>query len=150
MKAISTRLFLWSIACFTWKLQGVQNFAARIVSATRKFDHITPVLKELCWLPVKTQLYYRDAALSFKCMTGRVPDYLSVQFVKREKVSGRQTRGSQMLHIPLFKSTSGQKTFYYRAVSLWNRLDGSFKHTQSVANFKCKLRSRLLERFMQS
>ena len=29
------------------KLQGIQNFAARIVSGTRKYDHITPVLKEL-------------------------------------------------------------------------------------------------------
>jgi hypothetical protein len=32
------------------KLQSVQNFAARIVSGRRKFDHITPVLKELRWL----------------------------------------------------------------------------------------------------
>ena len=65
----------------------------------------------IIWLPVKTQLYYRDAALSFKCMTGRVPDYLSVQFVKREKVSGRKTRGSQMLHIPLFNLLRVKKLF---------------------------------------
>ena len=29
------------------KLQGVQNFAARIVSGTRKFDHVSPALKNL-------------------------------------------------------------------------------------------------------
>ena len=29
------------------KLQGVQNFAARIVSGTRKFDHVSPALKDL-------------------------------------------------------------------------------------------------------
>lgn len=34
------------------KLQLVQNFAARIVTGTRKFDHVTPALKELRWLPV--------------------------------------------------------------------------------------------------
>ena len=28
------------------KLQGVQNFAARIVSETRKFDHVSPALKK--------------------------------------------------------------------------------------------------------
>ena len=38
------------------KLQGIQNFAARIISGTRKYDHITPVLKELRWIPVKLQL----------------------------------------------------------------------------------------------
>ena len=32
-------------------LQTVQNFAARIVSGTRKFDHVTPILKQLQWLP---------------------------------------------------------------------------------------------------
>ena len=28
-------------------LQAVQNFAARIVSGRRKFDHVTPILKQL-------------------------------------------------------------------------------------------------------
>ena len=31
-------------------LQTVQNFAARIVSGTRKFDHVTPILKQLPWV----------------------------------------------------------------------------------------------------
>ena len=35
------------------KLQCVQNAAARIITGTRKYDHITPVLRELHWLPVK-------------------------------------------------------------------------------------------------
>ncbi|CAB3981321.1 Hypothetical predicted protein [Paramuricea clavata] len=43
------------------RLQGVQNFAAWVVSNRRKFDHITPILKELRWFPVKSHLYSRDA-----------------------------------------------------------------------------------------
>jgi hypothetical protein len=65
------------------KLQGIQNFAARIVSGTRKYDHITPVLKELRWIPVQLKLYYREAIMAFKCMTGAAPTYLSSQFVSR-------------------------------------------------------------------
>ena len=34
-------------------LQAVQNFAARIICVSRKFDHVTPLLKELHWLPNK-------------------------------------------------------------------------------------------------
>jgi len=34
------------------KLQSVQNAAARFVTMSRKFDHITPVLRDLHWLPV--------------------------------------------------------------------------------------------------
>ncbi len=39
------------------KLQCVQNFAARIVTGTKKFEHITPILKDLKWLPVAMELY---------------------------------------------------------------------------------------------
>ena len=79
---------VWSNAATTHllKLQEVQNFATRIVSNTRKFDHVTPVLKELRWLPVKSQLYYRDAVLAFICMTGQAPTYLSSPFLKRAEI----------------------------------------------------------------
>jgi len=34
------------------RLQAVQNAAARLVTGTRRYDHITPVLQQLHWLPV--------------------------------------------------------------------------------------------------
>ena len=55
------------------KLQAVQNFACRIVSGAKKYDHETPRLKGLSWLPFKDQLYYRQAIMAFKCMTGQAP-----------------------------------------------------------------------------
>ena len=95
---------VWSNAANTnlLKLQAVQNFTARIICGTRKFDHVTPLLKELRWLPVKSQLYLRDAVLAFKCMTGSAPTYLSSKFQTRDEVSDRTTRSSQRLQIPLF------------------------------------------------
>ena len=35
------------------KLQRVQNAAARLITGTAKFSHITPVLRSLHWLPIK-------------------------------------------------------------------------------------------------
>ena len=118
------------------KLQAVQNFAARIITHTRKYEHITPVLKELRWFPVNLQLYYRDALTTFKCLTGRAPVYLTAKFTKRSNISKRVTRNSQKLNIPLFRTASGQRTFCYRAVSLWNDLEPSLKACNSVQNFK--------------
>jgi len=34
------------------RLQSVQNAAARLVTGARRRDHITPVLRQLHWLPV--------------------------------------------------------------------------------------------------
>ena len=55
------------------RLQTVQNLAARTVSATRKFDHDTPNLKQLQWLPLIKQLAVRDAIMLFKCLNGLAP-----------------------------------------------------------------------------
>ena len=38
------------------KLQSVQNSAARLVCMTRKFDHITPTLIDLHWLPIRHRI----------------------------------------------------------------------------------------------
>lgn len=35
------------------RLQRIQNTSARIITRTRKYDHITPVLVKLHWLPIK-------------------------------------------------------------------------------------------------
>jgi hypothetical protein len=52
------------------RLQAVQNFAVRIITKSRKFDHITPLLTELHWIPVKLYLLYRDAVLTKRNNTG--------------------------------------------------------------------------------
>ena len=111
---------VWSFtsSCNVRKLQYVQNFAGRIICNVRKYDDISPVLKNLRWLPVKTNLYYQDAILTFKCMTGQAPEYLTCRFVTRGSISGRTTRNFQQLSIPFFKTTTGQRTFYCRSVSI--------------------------------
>ena len=90
----------------------------------------------LCWLSVKDQLYYRQPIMAFKCMTGQDPDYLTSQFITREQVSQRTTRSSQKLNIPLFRTASGQRTFHYRAMGLWNNLESHFKTCRLVDIFK--------------
>lgn len=126
------------------KLQAVQNFACRILSGAKKFDHITPLLKDLRWLPIRQQLYFRFAVLVFKCMTSCAPEYLTSKLVGRSAVSTRNTRNSQLLNIPLFRTASGQRTFQYRATSLWNELQPALKLSPSVTEFKCLLRQKLL------
>ena len=130
------------------KLQYIQNFAARIISGHRKYDHVTPILRELQWIPVKEQLFYRDAVMAFKCMNRMVPEYLSSQFTTRETVSGRITRQSGQLNIPLFTSTIGQKTFQYRITKLWNGLPSNLRLSRTISSFKTELRKILLDEFL--
>ena len=50
-------------------VQAVQNYACRIVSGARKYNHVTPILKQPYWLPVRQHLYYYiDAILyTYQC-----------------------------------------------------------------------------------
>ena len=44
-------------------------------------------------------------------MNGMAPDYLSEKFVHRGSISGRCTRNSQSLNIPLYKSATAKERF---------------------------------------
>ena len=94
------------------KLQSVQNFAARIVTGTRKYDHITPVLKQLKWLTVEMILHLRDCIMTYKCMNNSLLDYLCEKFTLRSEISGRVTRQSNKIHKPLYRTSTAQKSFY--------------------------------------
>ena len=59
------------------KLQRVVNLAARITSKCHRQAHISPILRELQWLPVELRVNMRLAILVRKCQCGRAPGYLS-------------------------------------------------------------------------
>jgi hypothetical protein len=47
------------------KLQLIQKFAARILTNSKKFDHISPALSKLGWLSVNNALVFRDLVMVF-------------------------------------------------------------------------------------
>ena len=50
------------------KLQSVQNAAARLITRSRKCDHITPILLDLHWLPVSERIKFKILLLTFKAL----------------------------------------------------------------------------------
>ena len=82
-------------------------------------------------------------------MTSMAPDYLGNKFILRGNVSGRAARSSQQLNIPLFKTKTGQRSFCYRIVNIWNNLPSGIKLSQCLNSFKCNLRKYLLKDFLR-
>ena len=120
----------------------------RLSPTPENIDHITPVLKSLKWTPVQTNLYFRDAVLAFKCMTDMVPEYLSDKVKTRGCVSGRNTRNSKLLNILLHKTKTGQRSFSFSIVTIWNNLPTFLKLSKSLSIFKSKLRNHLLKEYL--
>ncbi len=59
------------------KLQIVQNAAARVLTRSRKYDHITPILHSLHWLPIKFRISYKILLLAYKALNDLAPAYLT-------------------------------------------------------------------------
>ena len=83
------------------RLQKVQNNAARVVSGSKKYDHITPVLKDLHWLPIRKRIEFKILLLTFKCMQGIAPLYLRELLVKQANTRTLRSNTKNLLQIPL-------------------------------------------------
>ena len=59
-----------------YKLQRVQNSAARLICNVGRFDHISPSLKMLHWLPIEFRIQFKILLITFKAIHGLAPAYL--------------------------------------------------------------------------
>jgi len=55
------------------RLRSVINAAARLVCSARKYEHITPLIRDLHWLPVHKRIEFKLAVLVFRCLHGTAP-----------------------------------------------------------------------------
>ena len=107
------------------KLQLMQNFGARILTDTGKYDHITPALKALGWLTIEEQLWLRDVTMMYKCVNNLVPAYISCKIGKRSNVHAYNLRNSEDLNLPGCWTVAAQGGFFDRAAKAWNSLSNN-------------------------
>ena len=58
------------------KLQRIQNTAARLVMGLKRSDHVTPILKNLHWLPVQKRIEFKILVVTYKTIHDQSADYL--------------------------------------------------------------------------
>ena len=125
------------------KLQLLQNFAARILTGKRKYDHISPTLKELRWLPIKNMLQLRDVTMVYKCLHGLAPNYLASKLVKRSTIHHYNTRQKDNINITKKRTSTVQRSFFDHAISSWNKLSEETKNSINIDIFKRSARNEL-------
>ncbi|XP_072556687.1 uncharacterized protein [Paramormyrops kingsleyae] len=125
------------------KLQLVQNAAARVLTNTKKFDHITPVLSSLHWLPVKSRIDYKILLLTYKALNGLAPDYLNNLLTTYNPRRLLRSQGAGYLLPRVERSTAGCRAFSYRAPQLWNGLPPDVRVSGSLSIFKSRLKTHL-------
>ena len=131
------------------KLQSVQNRAARLVSLTRKRDHITPVLRNLHWLPIKARVEYKTLNLVFKCLHNLAPEYLSELLQPYTPTRLLRSADKNLLTAPRYISSSfGGRAFSCAAPRLWNSLDPTLRQIDNLDCFLKALKTELFKCYL--
>ncbi len=126
------------------KLQMVQNAAARVLTRTRRYDHISPVLSTLHWLPTKHCIDFKILLITYKALNGLAPQYLSELLSHYSPPRPLRSQNSGHLIIPrISQSTVGGRAFSYLAPKLWNNLPNTVREADTLCQFKSRLKTHL-------
>ncbi|XP_010792557.1 uncharacterized protein, partial [Notothenia coriiceps] len=106
------------------KLQHIQNSAARLLTHTRSRDHITPILQNLHWLPVRQRIHFKVLLITYKALNNQAPPYLTDLLHHHTPSRCLRSSEANLLSIPTRTNhrTWGDRAFSVAAPSLWNSL----------------------------
>ena len=127
------------------RLQLVQNQrAARIVTFTKKHEHIAPSLIDLHWLPVEYRIIYKILLLVYKAINGLSPSYISNLLSFCSSSYSLRSCSNKLLQVPRSKLKSyGDRRFSIAGPKLWNSIPASLRKTDSLNSFKKHLKTYL-------
>ena len=125
------------------KLQRLQNSAARIVSRTRKYEHITHVLIKLHWLPIKFRIQFKVLLLVYKALNGLAPKYIKELLMPYKPRRHLRSEAKGLLDEPRTRLKFGDRAFSISAPRLWNALPQHLKDSTSCQAFKKCLKTHL-------
>ena len=111
-----------------------------------RFCHVTPVLIDLHWLPAAYHIQFKILIITFKCLYGLAPMYLSelVNGSTRTRYNLRST--SSLLLVPASaksKIALGDRSFKSAAPKLWNNLPSNLRNLSKFSAFKSQLKTYL-------
>ena len=135
-------------ASYIIKFQRVQNAAARrLISNTTRFDHISPVKKDLHWPPLKYRIMFKLVVYTFKALHGSAPTYIH-QLITLKPQSNYNLRSNTkhlLLDMPNeTKRTTGDRAFFAAASTLWNALPDELRALGGLKTFMARLKAHFL------
>ena len=133
------------------RLQLVLHASARLLHQVPRSAHITPLLRDLCWLPIESRIASRLATLVLSCRLGLGPTYLRQELHSVADQGGRarlRSAATSSLIVPFSRHpTLGGRSFASTAARTWNSLPPSLQSIESLRLFKVLIKSHFLDKF---
>ena len=132
------------------KLQYVHNSAARFLPGSRKHEHITPVLRDLHWLPIHEHIRFKILLMTFQWVNQPAPFYLSDLLIHYRPSRTLRSSDKELLVQPCCHiKTYGKQAFSFIAPKLWNTLPLSIKRCKSAESFESTLKTYLFRNYFE-
>ena len=126
------------------RLQLVQNTLARVVAQKPRFCHITPVLADLHWLPIRHRINFKIATIAFKVLHFQQPSYLAALVPRYVPTRSLRSPSSLSICIPSRKTTIARsKSFSSVTSDTWNRLPCHLSSISALPAFRKRLKHHL-------
>ena len=132
-----------------YKLQKVQNAAARLVARKNKRHSASKLLKDLHWLNVEARIFFKIMLIVYKCVNGICSRNLQIRY----KGYNCRTSDYLLLETKKVKTNYGQRCFDYVGPRLWNALPLKVRMLENIETFKRNVKTILFkdcEGFKQS
>ena len=121
--------------------------------SAHKFCHLTPLLAELHWLPVRSRIHYKILLITFKILHGLSPKYLSdlISIQQPSSYHLRRNDNGRLLERPSAKAkkTLGDRAFQVAAPFIWNRLPRSAREATNLESLKTLIKTFLFKESFQ-
>ncbi len=102
------------------RLQLVQNAAVKFLKGQRKFDHDTPILKSLHWLPVHLRIEFKILLYVFKSIKNLAPSYLSDQLHPYNPTENLRSGDQRLLSCGCWPKAMEQPSSLYQISTVFN------------------------------
>ena len=110
---------------------------ARMITRTRRSDHITPVLIKLHWLPVRKRIEYKMLSHTYRAIHRQAPQYLCDMLSVYQPARALRSQSTLMLTVPRSRTkTYSDRCFPKAAALLWNSLPANLRDMNSITAFQ--------------
>ena len=136
---------LWGVPKYLLaKLQKIQNNAARIVTRTKRREHITPVLAALHWLPIEKRIDFKILLTTFKALHDLAPGYIRDLITPYQPHRSLRSLNLSLLRKPRSRTkTFGDRSFAVCSPHLWNKLPRHLRQIDELEAFKSGIKTHL-------
>ena len=120
-----------------YKLQKVQNAAARLIERSNRRSSVTKIMKDLHWLKVESRIIFKIILLVYKCIVGKCSNNLELKY----KMYNCRGGDFLLLETNKVKTKFGKRTFSYAGPRLWNALPLNVRTEEDIDTFKRQVKA---------